>query len=323
MAEHDAVDVVVIGAGLAGLTCALRLCEAGRTVRVIEAGDAVGGRVRTDRQDGFLLDRGFQVFLTSYPEAHRWLDYQALGLSSFRAGALVRYGGRFHRFVDPWRSPRDLLAVTLSPVASWMDKLKVARLRHQVCRGSLEALYQRPEQTTAQALRDAGFSDRIVERFFRPFLGGVFLDRELSTSSRMFEFVFRMFSLGERHAAPRWHASDSATTRCAAAQRHDPVESSGDRAGDRRRPDVARAKPCRRGRWWWRPRRRPLSSCCPIRRSPTGIRVSPACISRPTGLRSKSPCWCSMARGRVRSITCACPARWRRPTRRPVRRWFP
>ena len=197
MTEHEAVDVVIIGAGLAGLTCALRLHEAGRTVRLLEAADAVGGRVRTDRHEGFLLDRGFQVFLTSYPEAQRWLDYPALRLKPFCAGALVRYGGRFHRFVDPWRSPRDLLAVALSPVASLGDKLRIFRLRRSVCRGSLAALYERPEQTTAQALRDAGFSERIVERFFRPFLGGVFLDRELNTSSRMFEFVFRMFSLGE------------------------------------------------------------------------------------------------------------------------------
>ncbi len=195
--NRDAYDAIVIGAGLSGLTCALRLQQAGWAVCVVEADDAVGGRVRTDRQDGFLLDRGFQVFLTSYPEAARWLDYDALKLNKFLPGALVRYGNRFHRFVDPWRSPRDVLSVAFSPVASLLDKLKVARLRRKVCLGSLESLYERPDQTTAVFLRDLGFSERIVERFFRPFLGGVFLDRELTTSSRMFEFVFRMFSLGD------------------------------------------------------------------------------------------------------------------------------
>jgi phytoene dehydrogenase-like protein len=153
--------------------------------------------VHTVQQDGFLLDRGFQVFLTSYPEAKRWLDYDALELQPFLPGALVRVGNRFQRFVDPFRRPQDLLAVAFSSVATWADKLRVARLRRRVCHGSLEQLYQRPEQTTEDALREAGFSDRIVERFFRPFLGGVFLDRELATSSRMFEFVFRMFSVGD------------------------------------------------------------------------------------------------------------------------------
>lgn len=191
------LDVVIIGAGLAGLTCARKLQESGRSVCVLEASDSVGGRVHTARQDGFLLDRGFQVFLTSYPEAKRWLNYDALDLKPFLPGALVRTGGRFQRFVDPWRQPRDLLKVAFSSVATLSDKLKVAALRRRVCQGSLSELYERPELTTEEALREAGFSERIVERFFRPFLGGVFLDRELATSSRMFEFVFRMFSLGE------------------------------------------------------------------------------------------------------------------------------
>jgi phytoene dehydrogenase-like protein len=190
-------DVLIVGGGLAGLCCARRLCGAGVTCRVLEASDAVGGRARTDRMDGFLLDRGFQVLLTAYPEAQQVLDYGALDLHPFEAGALVRCGGRFQRLVDPWRRPKHLLATAFSSVGTLGDKLRIAGLRRRVGRLTLEELYEQPEQTTAERLRDEGFSTKIIERFFRPFLGGVFLDRDLETSSRLFTFVFRMFASGD------------------------------------------------------------------------------------------------------------------------------
>ncbi|MGA1525128.1 MAG: FAD-dependent oxidoreductase, partial [Planctomycetota bacterium] len=102
--------VLVVGAGLAGLTCARALSAAGVPVRVLDAADAVGGRVRTDVVEGFRLDRGFQVLQTAYPEARRALDYGALELRPFEPGALVRVAGRFVRVVDPWRRPLGALA---------------------------------------------------------------------------------------------------------------------------------------------------------------------------------------------------------------------
>ncbi|MFB0506469.1 MAG: NAD(P)/FAD-dependent oxidoreductase [Thermodesulfobacteriota bacterium] len=192
-------DVVVIGAGLAGLSCALRLHQAGFSVLVLEASDGVGGRVRTDELDGFLLDRGFQVFLMAYPEAQRVLDYAALDLHPFYPGALVRFNNRFYRVSDPWRLPLDALQAFFAPIGTFRDKIRIARLRQQVVKGLLEAVFRRPETSTIDALKAAGFSDSMIERFFRPFIGGVFLDGGLRISSRMFEFVYRMFSLG--HAA--------------------------------------------------------------------------------------------------------------------------
>lgn len=189
--------MLIVGAGLAGLCCARQLHTAGISCRLLEASDSIGGRARTDEVDGFLLDRGFQVLLTAYPEAQEVLEYQDLQLARFEPGALIRYQGKFHRFVDPWRRPRHVFSTAFSPVGSLGDKLRVARLRRRVCRGSLDDLFQRPETTTIEALHNAGFSEQIIERFFRPFLGGVFLDRELQTSSRMFDFVFRMFASGD------------------------------------------------------------------------------------------------------------------------------
>ena len=98
-------DAVIVGAGLAGLSCAISLEAAGLTVTLLEASDAPGGRVRTDVVEGFRLDRGFQVLLTAYPEAKRLLDNRALQLKRFEPGALVWHGGKFHRFADPFRSP--------------------------------------------------------------------------------------------------------------------------------------------------------------------------------------------------------------------------
>jgi phytoene dehydrogenase-like protein len=190
-------DVVIIGGGLAGLCCGLRLHQSGLSFQVLEASDGVGGRVRTDKVEGFLLDRGFQVLLTAYPEARRILDYDALSLRPFYPGALMRYKNRFYRFADPWRHPADGLLGIFTPMGSFADKLRIRKLRKQVLTGSLSDLYNRPETTTLQALRNIGFSENMIDRFFRPFIGGVFFDPNLGVSSRMFEFGFRMFSMGD------------------------------------------------------------------------------------------------------------------------------
>jgi phytoene dehydrogenase-like protein len=190
-------DVLIVGAGLAGLCCARRLHEAGLRPLVLEAADGVGGRVRTDLVDGFRLDRGFQVFLTAYPEARRVLNYPDLDLRPFEPGALVRSGGAFHRLTDPWRQPLRGLRSAFSPVGSFRDKLRVARLRSRVLAGTLDDQFRVPEIPTLEALHQAGFTASMIERFFRPFLGGIFLEPELQTSNRMFHFVFRMFSSGD------------------------------------------------------------------------------------------------------------------------------
>jgi phytoene dehydrogenase-like protein len=157
----------------------------------------VGGRVRTDTVDGFLLDRGFQVLLTAYPEARRVLDFAALDLRPFYPGALVHTGGRFHRVADPWRHPFDAVGALFSPVGTIADKARIASLRHHVTAGTWDELAERPERTTLEVLRRAGLSNAIIGRFFRPFIGGVLVSRDLGASSRMFEFVFRAFALGD------------------------------------------------------------------------------------------------------------------------------
>ena len=189
--------VAIVGAGLSGLSCALRLADAGVEPTVYEAGDAVGGRVRTDLVDGFRLDRGFQVLLTAYPEARRLLDYEALDLHAFESGARVWLGDGFARVADPLRQPAAALESALAPIGSLADKLRVLRLRRSVLAGSVDDLWNRVETRAIDALRVRyGFSERMIDVFWRPFLGGVFLDLDLMASSRAMEFYMRMFSSG-------------------------------------------------------------------------------------------------------------------------------
>ncbi len=189
-------DVVVVGAGLAGLACALRLSAAGVDVELREAGDRVGGRVRTDDVDGMLLDRGFQVHNTGYPEAQRVLDHAALDLRPFVPGALVRVGDRLHRVGDPRRVPSWAPATVAAPIGSVKDKALIAVLAARAALQRPEALLSAPETTTYEALRARGLSEEVVDRFFRPFLSGVFLEDRLETSSRFFDLVWRSFARG-------------------------------------------------------------------------------------------------------------------------------
>lgn len=190
-------SVVIVGAGLAGLTCAKVLHQQGLDVTVVEADDGIGGRVRTDEVDGHLIDRGFQVLLTAYPEARVHLDYEGLDLRAFEPAALVRVGKRLHTVGDPLRRPGMLWRTLRAPIGSLFDKLRMGRLRWALGGRDLDELLAAPQTTTRERLRQIGFSDRIVDRFFRPFHGGVLLDRELQTSSRMFDFTFACFTNGD------------------------------------------------------------------------------------------------------------------------------
>jgi phytoene dehydrogenase-like protein len=194
--------IVIVGAGLAGLSCALRLQELGVGCRILEKSECVGGRVRTHVVDGYRMDRGFQVLLTAYPRTQQTVDYGALELKAFHPGAQIRFNGKFHTLGDPSRRPSDMLATLFSPVGTLRDKTRMLHLRDKISEGSIAQLMARPEVTTQQRLREYGFFDKMIQQFFRPFLGGIFLEPALITSSRKFEFVMRMFSQGEA-ALPR------------------------------------------------------------------------------------------------------------------------
>jgi phytoene dehydrogenase-like protein len=193
---NEAPDVIVVGGGLAGLACAGEITRRGGRVLLFEASDEVGGRVRTDEVDGFLLDRGFQVLLEAYPECRQTLDYPSLRLQPFYPGTLVRLDGRFHKIADPARELMDAIRSVNAPVGTLNDKLRVSRLRSQLKSISIDDILYGPARSTEEDLRAFGFSEQMIDSFFRPFLGGILLDRSLGTPARLFRFYMRMFADG-------------------------------------------------------------------------------------------------------------------------------
>ena len=192
------MKVIVIGAGLAGLTCAKVLAYNGVEVSVFEAADGIGGRVRTDEKDGFLLDRGFQVYFTAYPASRRHLDHDKLDFRTFDPGAIVRRGRRADILSDPLRDPKALVPSLLSDVAGFGDELRTLVLAAKTAWGREVSAGYVPgdDATSLNYLREMGFSEKFIDGFFRPFYGGIFLDRSLSTSARVLRFTFRMLATG-------------------------------------------------------------------------------------------------------------------------------
>lgn len=199
MTEHADV-VVVVGAGLAGLACARRLVAAGVEVVVLEAADGVGGRIRTDRvtADGveLLLDRGFQVHNTAYPEAQAVLDHDALDLRSFAPGALLRVGATAHRVGDPRREPRRLASSVRAPLGGPVTLARLAALVGSDALLPAGRIKARSDLPFVRALAANGIAGPVVERFVRPFLAGVLLERELVTSRRYVDLLWRSFLRG-------------------------------------------------------------------------------------------------------------------------------
>ncbi len=191
-------EYIVIGAGAAGLVAANALHELGKEVLVLERADGPGGRLRTDVVDGYRFDRGFQILLTAYPAVLKWLDLGALNVRAFEPGAhILLPDGSTTRVGDPLRRPKQLLKTLGSPIGTLLDKARLLALVAHVRRRTCAELFAEPESTTEEYLQRRGFNRAMIEHFFRPFYGGIFLERYLATSSRFFTFTFKMFAEGD------------------------------------------------------------------------------------------------------------------------------
>jgi len=186
----------IIGAGVSGLVAARVLEDNGYSPVIIEATDRVGGRVKTDIIDGYQLDHGFQVLLTAYPAAQKYLNLDALELQKFIPGATIFHNGKKKTIGDPLRNLSLLIPTLFSGIGTFSDKLKVLRLNRLLKKVTLTEIFEKTEKTTFQYLLDFGFSEEMISQFFKPFFSGIFLEPELETSSRMFEFVYKMFGEG-------------------------------------------------------------------------------------------------------------------------------
>ncbi len=187
--------ITIIGAGIAGLTCAKYLKDKGIEALLLEASDGVGGRVRTDEVGGFKLDRGFQVFLTSYPEASKLLDYESLKFKRLPSGARIRNGNDFLVMPNPLKDILSAPQALFSQVGGIIDKLKILQLSGETRNASDPNT--RTNETTIEFLTRFGYSETMIRRFFVPFFSGVFLEKNLETNSSFFKFLFSMFSKGD------------------------------------------------------------------------------------------------------------------------------
>ena len=186
----------IIGAGISGLTAAKVLEEKGFYPIVLEATDRVGGRVKTDVINGHQMDHGFQVLLTGYPAAQRYLNYEKLNLQKIAPGAAIFKNKKQKIIGDPLRDLFFLLPTLFSGIGNFQDKIKILQLNAELKKKSLLAIFSTPSEKTSTYLTKFGFSKNMISDFFKPFFSGIFLETKLETSSRMFEFVYKMFGEG-------------------------------------------------------------------------------------------------------------------------------
>ena len=186
----------IIGAGISGLTAAQVLEKKGFYPVVLEATDRVGGRVKTEVVNGHQMDHGFQVLLTGYPAAQRYLNYEKLNLQKIAPGAAIFKNKKQIIIGDPLRDLFFLLPTLLSGIGNFQDKIKILQLNAELKKKSLLAIFSTPTEKTSTYLTKFGFSKNMISDFFKPFFSGIFLETKLETSSRMFEFVYKMFGEG-------------------------------------------------------------------------------------------------------------------------------
>lgn len=187
--------VVIVGGGIAGLSAARVLHEAGRNILVIESGDQIGGKVRSDTVDGFTLDRGYQVHFSSYPNLTLVAPPEQLEIGAYHPGALMRDTKGTHVLEAP-KSLRALVRMAFEPSVPFGDKLRVGMWTARTLAWDETTIRTLPDYSTERQLREVGFSGGFLNGFLRPFLGGIFLDRSLSFSRRQFAFVWRCLASG-------------------------------------------------------------------------------------------------------------------------------
>jgi phytoene dehydrogenase-like protein len=196
MKTNQDKNIYIIGAGVSSLIAAQNLEQKGYVPTILEATGYIGGRVRTEIIDGWILDVGFQVLLDAYPMSKKYLNYADLDLQRLSPGARIYTDNDSFIIGDPLRDISMLFPTLFSSIGSMRDKLKIFQLNLRLKNTPITTLFNKKEKTTLSYLQYLGFTDKIITQFFKPFFSGIFLECDLHTSSRMFEFIYKMFAEG-------------------------------------------------------------------------------------------------------------------------------
>ena len=193
LASHT--DIIILGAGPAGLACALKCQQLGREYLLIEGSNRIGGRLGSLYEDGYIFDLGFQVYNSAYVNTNRLLDLDELNLKYFKPGAAVHYGNSFQILSDPLRDISKVFSTIFSNITTVSDKLKILSLKHSLSNYKIEE-DKTDDITTLRFLKQYGFSEIMIDNFFIPFFSGIFHEKTLDTSSKFFKYVFSNFNNG-------------------------------------------------------------------------------------------------------------------------------
>ena len=193
LASHT--DIIILGAGPAGLACALKCQQLGREYLLIEGSNRIGGRLGSLYEDGYIFDLGFQVYNSAYVNTNRLLDLDELNLKYFKPGAAVHYGNSFQIVSDPLRDISKVFSTIFSNITTVSDKLKILSLKNSLSNYNIEE-DKTDDITTLRFLKQYGFSEKMIDNFFIPFFSGIFHEKTLDTSSKFFKYVFSNFNNG-------------------------------------------------------------------------------------------------------------------------------
>ena len=193
MVSHS--DIIIIGAGPAGLACALKCQQQGIEYLLIEQDQRAGGRVGSFYDNGYIFDLGFQVYNSAYVNTNAILDIDELDLRYFKPGAVVHDGDSFQMISDPLRDISKIFSTIFSDLTTIKDKIKILSLKYSLSDYQIDQ-DQSEDLTTLEFLEQYGFSDKFIKNFFMPFFSGIFLENKLETSSKFFKYVFSNFNNG-------------------------------------------------------------------------------------------------------------------------------
>ena len=188
-------DIIILGAGPAGLACALKCQQLGREYLLIEGSNRIGGRLGSIYEDGYIFDLGFQVYNSAYVTTNSFLDLDELNLKYFKPGAAVHYGNSFQIISDPLRDISKVFSTIFSSLTTVSDNIKILALKNSLSNYKIED-DGAEDISTLEFLVQYGFSDKFIKYFFMPFFSGIFLENKLDTSSKFFKYVFSNFNNG-------------------------------------------------------------------------------------------------------------------------------